>query len=134
MNWDSMKDKGDLARAIASIQAKKYGLDYQPVILQNKKNQERKITRQNKGAISLPDPSKLRQVGVVSEPRKKTKIRDYEDIKVPELNPVLKSILLINTLPLKILFLIFNVLKKTGRLLVNSLKSRNDFSEDDYEK
>ena len=134
MNWDSMKDKGDLARAIASIQAKKYGLDYQPVILKDKKNQEKKIPRRNKGAMPLPDPSKLRQIGVVSEPREKTKMRDYEDIKVPELNPVLKSIHVINTLPLKVLFLIFNGLKKTGRLLVNSLKSRDDFSEDDYEK
>lgn len=134
MNWDSMKDKGDLARAIASIQSKKYGLDYQPVILEDKKNQEKKIPRRNKGAMPLPDPSKLRQIGVVSEPRKKTKMRDYEDIKVPELNPVLKSIHVINTLPLKVLFLIFNGLKKMGRLLVNSLKSRNDFSDDDYEK
>ena len=134
MNWESTKEKGDLARAIASIQAKKYGLDHQPVILQDKKKPEKKIPRPSKRGMIVPDPSNLRQIGVVERPKKKPKMRNYEDIKLPELNPILKVIYGVNTLPVKVLLLAFNGLKKMGRLLINSLKSRNDFSEDDYEK
>lgn len=134
MNWDSTKEKGDLARAIASIQAKKYGLDHQPVILQDKKKPEKKIPIPNKRVTPVPDPSNLRQIGVVDRPKKKPKMRNYEDIKLPELNPILKVIYGVNTLPGKVLLLAFNGLKKMGRLLINSLKGRNDFSEDDYEK
>lgn len=134
MNWESIKEKQDLARAIASIQAKKYGLDHQPVILQDKKKPEKKIPIPNKRVTSVPDPSNLRQIGVVDRSKKKPKMRNYEDIKLPELNPILKVIYGVNTLPVKVLLLAFNGLKKMGRLLVNSLKSRNDFSEDDYEK
>ncbi len=134
MNWESTKEKGDLARAIASIQAKKYGLDHQPVILQDKKKPEKKIPRPSKRGMIVPDPSNLRQIGVVERPKKKPKTRDYEDIKLPELNPIFKVIDGVNTLPLKVLLFVFNSLKKLGGSLLNSLKSRNDFSEDDYEK
>ena len=134
MNWESTKEKGDLARAIASIQAKKYGLDHQPVILQDKKKPEKKIPRSNRRTMSAPDPSNLRQIGVVDTLKKKPKIRDYEDIKLPELNPIFKVIDGVNTLPLKVLLFVFNSLKKLGGSLLNSLKSRNDFSDDDYEK
>lgn len=134
MNWESIKEKQDLARAIASIQTKKYGLDHQPVILRDKKKPEKKIPIPNKRVTSVPDPSNLRQIGVVDRSKKKPKMRNYEDIKLPELNPILKVIYGVNTLPVKVLLLAFNGLKKMGRLLINSLKSRNDFSEDDYEK
>lgn len=134
MNWESTKEKGDLARAVASIQAKKYGLDHQPVILQDKKKPEKKIPRPNKRVTPVPDPSNLRQIGVVDRPKKKPKMRNYEDIKLPELNPILKVIYGINTFPTKVLLFAFNGLKKLIGSLINSLKSRNDFSDDDYEK
>jgi len=134
MNWESTKEKSDLARAIASIQAKKYGLDHQPVILQDKKKSEKKIPRPSKRGMIAPDPSNLRQIGVIERPKKKPKMRNYEDIKLPELNPILKVVHGVNTFPVRVLLFAFNGLKKLIGSLINSLKGRNDFSEDDYEK